>query len=53
MEMTITVRTLPGEELAWANERYAEIDFVPSSPADYMAMAEVDNELAGLVSPCY
>lgn len=37
----------PGE-LEWINARYREIDFLPSAPNDYGAMAEVDGKPAGL-----
>ena len=44
----VTVRELSEPELEWANACYAAIDFVPSSPHDFIAIAEVDGEKAGL-----
>jgi GNAT superfamily N-acetyltransferase len=42
------IRPLSRLELAWANERYAEIDFAPSKESDFVAVAEVDGAKAGL-----
>ncbi|PHV06454.1 GNAT family N-acetyltransferase [Janthinobacterium sp. BJB412] len=36
------------DDLAWANARYAEIDFLPSKAADLIAIARVDGVAAGL-----
>lgn len=44
----LTVRTLLESELAWANERYGEIRFLPSQPRDFIAVAEIDGVKAGL-----
>jgi len=44
----VTVRTLIASELAWANERYGEIHFMPSQLSDFIAVAEVDNVKVGL-----
>lgn len=44
----VTVRALLAAEIDWANERYAEIDFVQSTPADQLVVAEVGDERAGL-----
>ena len=46
--MNITMKIPSPSELAWINARYREIDFVPSAPNDYVAMAEVDGKPAGL-----
>lgn len=46
--MTVTVRQLQAHELKWANGRYGEIDFLPSTPDDYIAVAENDGQPAGL-----
>ena len=46
--MAVTVRQLQAQELDWANGRYAEIDFLPSSADDYIAVAEHDGQPAGL-----
>lgn len=46
--MSVTVRQLQADELTWANGRYAEIDFLPSAPEDYIAVAEDDGQPAGL-----
>ncbi len=46
--MAVTVRQLQAHELAWANARYAEIDFLQSTPDDYIALAEKDGQPAGL-----
>lgn len=42
------LRILPVAELPWANARYAEIGFQPSTPADFIAVAEIDGERAGI-----
>ena len=39
---------LPPDELAWANTQYASIDFLPSSAADFIAVAELDGVRAAL-----
>lgn len=44
----ITVRPRSESELAWANERYAEIRFVPSSTQDLVAIAEIGGARAAL-----
>ena len=44
----LRIRQASPAELAWANARYAEIDFAPSSEADFIAIAEVDGVKAGL-----
>ncbi|HZX27918.1 MAG TPA: GNAT family N-acetyltransferase, partial [Telluria sp.] len=36
------------DELAWVNQRYAEVDFVPSTPQDRIAIAEIDGVPAGI-----
>ena len=46
--MRIEVREMATDELAWANARYAEVEFLPSSPSDLIAVAEVMGEPAGL-----
>lgn len=38
----ITLRTLRPDELDWANARYAEIGFLPSSPLQLILVAEID-----------
>lgn len=43
-----TVRTLLAPELAWANECYGEIHFLPSSAQDFVAVAEIGDAKAGL-----
>jgi GNAT superfamily N-acetyltransferase len=45
---TITIRATRPDELDWVNQRYAEIDFVPSTLDDLIAIAEVDGVRAGL-----
>ena len=42
------VRKLLISELDWANDRYAEIDFVTSTESDLIAVAEVNGTKAGL-----
>jgi N-acetylglutamate synthase-like GNAT family acetyltransferase len=42
------IRKLHASELSWANERYAEINFVPSSESDFIAVAELNGIKAGL-----
>ena len=46
--MVVTVRRLLEPELAWANGCYEEAHFLPSSAEDFLAVAEVDGERAGL-----
>jgi hypothetical protein len=46
--MTITVRKAAASELAWANARYAEVDFVPSTHDDLLMIAEIDAAPAGM-----
>lgn len=46
--MRIEVRPAELDELEWANARYAEVEFRPSSPSDLIAVAEVMGERAGL-----
>jgi GNAT superfamily N-acetyltransferase len=44
----LNVRRLLASELSWANQRYDEIDFVRSSEADIIAVAELEGEKVGL-----
>lgn len=44
----IVVGLAGADDLAWANARYAEIDFLPSKAADLIAIARVDGVAAGL-----
>lgn len=44
----ITIRTALPSELAWINERYCEIDFLPCAANDFVVVAEVDGRAAGL-----
>lgn len=44
----LLVRRLLAQELIWANERYGEIHFVPSTAEDFIVVAEVDGEKVGL-----
>ncbi|MES2739641.1 MAG: GNAT family N-acetyltransferase [Pseudomonadota bacterium] len=46
--MQLSVRALRADELAWANARYAEIDFLASAPDDYVAVADIAGVPAGL-----
>ena len=47
--MSLQVRDARAEELAWANERWAEIGFVTSPPGrDLLVVAEVDGARVGL-----
>jgi GNAT superfamily N-acetyltransferase len=46
--MSLHVRKLEQAELAWANERYAEVDFLPSTAADFVAVVLIDGERAAL-----
>ncbi len=46
--MQVSVRQSRADELAWANARYAEIDFLASEAGDYLAVAEADGVPAGL-----
>ena len=41
-------RILEAEELAWANARYAEVNFQPSHPQDLVAVACLDGQRVGL-----
>lgn len=45
---TPRMRRLDPAELAWANERYAGIDFLPSPATDLVAVAFVDGNPAAL-----
>jgi GNAT superfamily N-acetyltransferase len=44
----VDVRILHAAELAWANARYAEVEFQPSRPRDCVALASIDGQRAGL-----
>ncbi len=44
----VKIRSLLAAELAWANDRYAEIHFLGSTAQDFIAVAEVDGNKAGL-----
>lgn len=46
--MPVVIRRLAPSELAWANARYEEVDFLPSLASDLVAVAEVNGTLAGL-----
>jgi GNAT superfamily N-acetyltransferase len=42
------IRRASPSELEWVNDRYREVDFVPSSTGDVIAIAEVDGNRAGI-----
>ncbi len=44
----VIVRRLLESELAWANECYGDAHFLPSTATDFLAVAEVGGERAGL-----
>ncbi len=44
----VVVGLAGADDLAWANARYAEIDFLPSKAVDQIAIARVDGVAAGL-----
>jgi GNAT superfamily N-acetyltransferase len=46
--MQVEVREAAKDELEWANARYTEVQFLPSSPSDVIAVAEVMGERAGI-----
>ena len=46
--MALHIRAHEPAELPWINQRYAEVDFQPSSPEDFIALAEVDGQRAAL-----
>lgn len=46
--LALLVRKLKSDELDWANQRYREVDFLPSPPSDLIAVAEVAGSPAGL-----
>lgn len=46
--LPLLVRRLKGDELDWANQRYREVDFLPSPPSDLIAVAELAGSPAGL-----
>ena len=46
--MPLHIQKLDAAELAWANDRYAEVDFLPSSTTDFIAVALVDGKPAAL-----
>lgn len=48
MHKMTTIRKLSNSELDWANQRYAELGFLSSKAADYIAVAEVDGVKVGL-----
>ncbi len=43
-----TLRRSHPDELAWINQCYAGVDFVPSGEADVIAVAQADGQPAGL-----
>jgi GNAT superfamily N-acetyltransferase len=45
---TIKVRQAPRRDLPWVNERYGEVEFIPSDESDYIAIAELDGKPAGI-----
>ena len=46
--LALRVRKLRSDELDWANQRYRQVDFLPSPPSDLIAVAEVAGTPAGL-----
>ena len=46
--MDLSVQDATGDDLAWANARYVEVDFVPSSPADRLVVARLDGTRVGV-----
>lgn len=46
--MSLRIEKLDPTKLAWANERYAEIDFLPSPNTDFVAVVFVDETPAAL-----
>lgn len=46
--VSLHIRKLEQAELTWANERYAEVDFLPSTTADLVAVVLMDGEPAAL-----
>lgn len=46
--MSLRIERLDPGQLDWANERYAEIDFLPSPPSDFIAIVHVDGNPAAL-----
>ena len=46
--MAISIRRADASELEWVNARYREVDFVPSTAHDRIAIAEVDGDRAGI-----
>jgi GNAT superfamily N-acetyltransferase len=55
--MRVEVREAASGELPWVNLKYREVDFLPSSPSDLIAVAEVMGARAGLgrlvpIEPC-
>lgn len=42
-DTAITIRELKPDEMAWANARYAEIGFLPSSPFQLILVAEIED----------
>lgn len=43
-----TIRQASREDLPWINARYKEVEFVPSDESDYVAIAEVNDQPAGI-----
>ena len=46
--MLLGIEKLDPTKLAWANERYTEVDFLPSPDTDFVAVALVDGTPAAL-----
>ncbi len=48
MLMSMTCREAAASELSWINQKYDEVGFVHSSQTDYLVIAEIDGEPAGI-----
>ncbi|MBL8300859.1 MAG: GNAT family N-acetyltransferase [Rhodanobacteraceae bacterium] len=46
--VSLQIKRLDPSELAWANERYAEVDFLPSPATDFVAVVFVGDNPAAL-----
>lgn len=46
--MTILVRAIQSDELAWVNQQYYSINFVPTDSVDRQFIAEIEHQRAGL-----
>lgn len=46
--MDLVIRPANNDDLRWANDRYAEVDFVPSTAADQLVVARLGDDRVGV-----